>query len=134
LAFGTAGRGGNPVTGYSVAHSLARADAVAMDITAAIDAGHRPGEVDPPRPADVLREAGLRALLRLDLDGTLELFEAFGRLPAARQRDFLSGDADAPGLAAAMWGMFARLPRSGRTELIRATLALDLGRSARLPR
>lgn len=128
LAFGTAGRGGNLVTGYSVAHSLARARAVATDIATALTAGHQPGEIDPPRPVDALREAGLRALLRLDVDGTLELFDAFGRLPAARQRDFLSGDADAPGLAAAMWGMFARLPWSGRAELARATLALNLGR------
>ena len=127
LAFGTAGRGGNLVTGYSVAHSFARAGAVAKDISTALAAGRQPDEIDPPRPADVLREAGLRALLRLDVDGTVELFDAFGRLPAARQRDFLSGDADAPGLAAAMWGMFARLPWSARTELARATLSLDLG-------
>lgn len=131
LAFGTAGRGGNLVTGYSVAHSLARADAVAGDLATALAAGRQPGEIDPPRPVDALREAGLRALLRLDLNGTLALFEAFGQLPAAQQRDFLSGDVEAPDLAAAMWGMFLRLPWSARTELARATLGLGLDLGAR---
>lgn len=122
LAYGTAGRGGNLVTGYSVAHALARADAVAGDLQSALAAGRRPVPLDPPGPADTLREAGLRALLRLDVEGTLALFEAFGRLHPARQRDFLSGDAGVRGQAAAMWGMFARMPWSGRTELARATL------------
>lgn len=122
LAFGTAGRGGNIVTGYSVAHCLGRAGAVAAAIAADLAAGRPPREIDPTRPADVLREAGLRALLRLDINGTIDLFDAFGDLPAARQRDFLSGDADAAGLAGAMWGMFARMPWSGRAELARATL------------
>ena len=65
---------------------------------------------------------GLRALLRLDVDGTLALFDAFGRLPGTAQRDFMSRDSTAPGLAAAMWGMFARMPASGKGKLIAATL------------
>lgn len=118
LAVGTAGRGGNLVTGYSVAHSLARADAVARAI-----AEHPvSGLADPVGPADLFREMGLRALLRLDVAGTLELFDAFGRLPAAAQRDFLSRDSGAVGLAGAMWGMFTRMPLAGKAALIAATL------------
>lgn len=118
LALGTAGRGGNLVTGYSVAHSLKRAD----DLARAIASGTAPRAIDPPGPADVPREAGLRALLRLDVAGTVALFEAFGHLPPRQQRDFMSRDSTAPGLAMAMWGMFLRMPASARRELIRATL------------
>ena len=119
IAVGTAGRGGNPVTGYSVAHSLTRADALAR----ALGEHRTPPAPDPVGPADALRLMGLRALLRLDTPGTLALFEAFGRLPPARQRDFLSRDSTASGLARAMWGMFARMPARGRVQLVRATIA-----------
>ncbi|MGD8201053.1 lycopene cyclase family protein [Ornithinimicrobium sp. W1679] len=117
VAVGVAGRGGNLVTGYSVAHSLARADGLARAV-----ADGMLTEADPPGPADVLREAGLRALLRLDTAGTLDLFEAFGRLPREQQRDFMSRDSRTAGLARAMWGMFGGMPWGARTELVRATL------------
>ncbi|MFP5417027.1 MAG: lycopene cyclase family protein [Actinomycetes bacterium] len=118
LAIGTAGRGGNLVTGYSVAHSLARADALAN----AIAEGRACKAADPLGAADVFREAGLRALLRLDTTGTLALFDAFGRLPPAGQRDFMSRDSKAPGLARAMWGMFIRMPVPAQAKLVAATL------------
>lgn len=117
LAVGTAGRGGNLVTGYSVAHSLRRAEELAR----ALVEGEEVSSADPAGPADVLREMGLRALLRLDVAGTLELFDAFGRLPAAAQRDFMSRDSDAPGLVSAMWGMFTRMPGSAKRALVTAT-------------
>jgi lycopene beta-cyclase len=131
LAVGTAGRGGNLVTGYSVAHSLARADALADTLAD----GRAPASADPVTPADLLREMGLRALLRLDLDGTLELFDAFGRLPVQSQRDFMSRDSAAPGLAAAMWRMFTRMPLSAKSRLVSATLgppAVGAGRRRRI--
>jgi lycopene beta-cyclase len=118
LAIGTAGRGGNLVTGYSVAHSLAHAERLA----ASIADGRTPASADPDTSADLLREMGLRALLRLDIEGTLELFDAFGRLPTAAQRDFMSRDSGPWELATAMWGMFTRMPMSGRRRLIAATL------------
>ncbi|MFK5634086.1 MULTISPECIES: lycopene cyclase family protein [unclassified Ornithinimicrobium] len=118
LAVGTAGRGGHLVTGYSVAHSLARADRLAR----AIAEGSTPEEVDVAVTADLFREAGLRALLRLDTAGTLALFEAFGRLPRDRQRDVLSRDSGAAGLGRAMWQMFAGMPHGARAELVRATV------------
>lgn len=128
LAVGTAGRGGHLVTGYSVAHSLASADGLAR----AIASGHPPSEADPRSAADTLREAGLRALLRLDTGGTLALFEAFGALPAQQQRDFMSRDPAPAGLARAMWGMFSGMPVGAKRELVRATLGSPwAGRSAR---
>lgn len=118
LAVGTGGRGGNVVTGYSVAHALLTADELARRIVA----GDVPRSVDPAAPADLLREAGLRALLRLDVDGTLDLFDAFGRIPAGRQRAFWSRETGAAGMAGAMWAMFTRMPRRSQAELARATL------------
>ena len=118
LAVGTGGRGGNVVTGYSVAHSLLTADPLARRLLT----GPPPDRVDPAGPADLVREAGLRALLRLDVPGTLDLFDAFGRLPAARQRAFWSRESGAAQLAGAMWGMFVRMPARSRAELARATL------------
>lgn len=118
LAVGTAGRGGHRVTGYSVAHSVRRADEVAR----ALAAGETLTEVDPMDTSERIREVGLRALLRLNTRGTLELFEAFGALPRERQRDFLSRDAGISGLVGAMWGMFAHLPAAAKVELARASL------------
>lgn len=118
LAVGTAGRGGHRVTGYSVAHSLRRADELAQ----ALARGDVPDDADPMDAAERVREVGLRALLRLDTPGTLELFEGFGRLPTSRQRDFLSRDSGAAELLGAMWGMFAQMPVAAKAELVRASL------------
>ncbi|KAB7741442.1 lycopene cyclase [Nostocoides sp. F2B08] len=138
LAVGTAGRGGNLVTGYSVAHSLRHADELARAIgTGLRGEGRLPSEIDPTGPGDLLREMGLRALLRLDVDGTLELFEAFGRLPVQAQRDFMSRDSTAPAMASAMWGVFRRMPPRAKRALVAATLGPSRGRlsrsSARIP-
>ena len=130
LAAGTSGRAGNLVTGYSVAHALTRSVSLAAEIAA----GRTPKVVDRLGPADVLREAGLRALLRLDTSGTLALFDAFGRLPPDRQAGFMSRDSDALGLAGAMWGMFCRMPPRARLQLISATLgprSVNLNRGGR---
>lgn len=118
LTVGTAGRGGNVVTGYSVAHALATAPRLA----ARLAGGAPPRHVDPPAPSDLVREAGLRALLRLPVEGTLDLFDAFGRLPVERQRAFWSREAGAGDLTGAMWGMFLRMPMRSRAQLTRATL------------
>lgn len=117
-ALGTAGRGGHLATGYSVAHALATADRVARLIAD----GEEVGAIDPVGPADALREAGLRALLRLTVPGTLALFDAFGALPARQQQAYLARESSAGELAAAMWGMFTHLPARAKGDLVRATL------------
>ncbi|WP_164987576.1 lycopene cyclase family protein [Propioniciclava flava] len=118
LAAGVAGRGGHVVTGYSVAHSFAVADRLSR----ALARGETPDEVDPRRPADVARAAGLRALLGLDVTGTGALFEAFGGLPPRSQAAYLSRDSALAPVLAAMWGMFARMPPRAQWALARATL------------
>jgi lycopene beta-cyclase len=119
LAHGVAGRGGHVVTGYSVAHALRRSRTLADELAA----GRVPRRVDAVEPVDALREAGLRAVLRLDVDGTLALFDGFGRLPAHLQRAYMARDGSLPDVAAAMWAMFRQMPWAGRRELARATLA-----------
>ncbi|WP_425307691.1 lycopene cyclase family protein [Ammonicoccus fulvus] len=118
LAIGTAGRGGNVVTGYSVAHSLATAPRLATRLAT----GDSVTEVDPSGPADSIRDAGLRALLALDVAGTMALFDAFGALPPGQQKSFMSRSSSAFEVARSMWGMFARMPIPGRRALVRATL------------
>lgn len=117
LTVGTAGLGGHRVTGYSVAHALRVGDRLA----AALASGAAPTVVDRFDAAERVREVGLRALLGLSTQGTLELFEAFGRLPVARQRAFLSRDAGAGELLGSMWGMFAQLPARSKAELVRVS-------------
>lgn len=125
IAVGVGGRGGNIVTGYSVAHSLRTAPALA----ATLAAGGEPRPPTAPAGAQALREAGLRALLRLSVDGTLDLFDAFGRLPADSQRAFLSRSAGPGPLLGSMWRMFATMPPRGKADLVRATLGHDDPRS-----
>ncbi|MDO5533356.1 MAG: lycopene cyclase family protein [Propionibacteriaceae bacterium] len=116
IAIGTAGRGGHPVSGYSVAHALATAPRLA----ATIAAGRTP-EPDPTRPGDHVRSLALRALLRLDADTTIELFEAFGRLRPDQQRAFLRRDGSARRVLGAMWGIFRRMPARAQRRLVVAT-------------
>jgi lycopene beta-cyclase len=125
LAVGTAGRGGHRITGYSVAHSLRRADPLAQ----ALAQGDAPADADPMDAAERLREIGLRALLRLSTPGTLELFEGFGRLPASRRRDLLSRRSGAGEVARAMWGMFAAMPVAAQAELVRASAGVPRRRA-----
>ncbi|MEH3034647.1 MAG: lycopene cyclase family protein [Aeromicrobium erythreum] len=118
LVVGVAGRGGHPVTGYSVAHALRRSVALADDLAA----GRAPRSADPRGPRDVLHAAGLRALLRLDVEGTIALFEAYGRLPADQQRAFMAREGSPALVARAMTAMFRGVPGPGRRALVRATL------------
>lgn len=116
IAIGTAGRGGHLVSGYSVAHALATGPRLA----ASLAAGRTPAP-DPTRPGDHVRSLALRALLRLDADTTIELFDAFGRLRPAQQRAFLRRGSGADGVLGAMWGIFRRMPGWARRRLVTAT-------------
>ncbi len=116
VAIGTAGRGGHPVSGYSVAHALASAPRLAS----AIAAGRTPVP-DPTRAGDHVRSLALRALLRLDSDTTIELFDAFGRLRPGQQRAFLSRQSSALSVLGAMWGIFRRMPGKAQRRLVAAT-------------
>ncbi|HET9126926.1 MAG TPA: lycopene cyclase family protein [Propionibacteriaceae bacterium] len=110
--FGAAGDELNPITGYSVFASLARADGAARTL---LGSGRLPVRGDP------WRRAALRALLRLGPRGVVDLFDAFGRLPADAQRVILDAHAPARRLVGALARQWALMPPRGRGDLIVAT-------------
>lgn len=116
LRFGAAGEQVNPITGYSVFASLAAAD----DLASTLAAGRLPA---PPEPTTGwMRRTALEALLQLDGDGTLELFDAFGRLPGHRQRAVLEPNTPAPGVLAALGRQATLLPPRRQAGLVAATV------------
>ncbi|UJC78790.1 lycopene cyclase family protein [Rhodococcus erythropolis] len=119
LRFG--GRGGlmHPGTGYSVATSLAEADAVAE----AIADGGDPEAALWPRSAKgvaALRRVGLNALLTLDPAEVATFFDRFFDLPVEAQRSYLSDRRDAAATAKVMATLFRTSPWHVRKTLMRA--------------
>ncbi|MBJ7480678.1 lycopene cyclase family protein [Rhodococcus sp. (in: high G+C Gram-positive bacteria)] len=119
LRFG--GRGGlmHPGTGYSVATSLAEADAVAE----AIADGRDPEAALWPRSAKgvaALRRVGLNALLTLDPAEVATFFDRFFDLPVEAQRSYLSDRRDAAATAKVMATLFRASPWRVRKTLMRA--------------
>ncbi|HIW29792.1 MAG TPA: hypothetical protein H9987_07240 [Candidatus Luteococcus avicola] len=110
--FGAAGAEVNPITGYSVFASLAAADDAARSLLAT---GSLP---DVPRP---WRRIALEGLLQLDGRGTVNLFDAFGRLPQRAQRAVLDPHSSQPDLLAALGRQWALMTPRGRLALVAAT-------------
>ncbi|GAB2729563.1 lycopene cyclase family protein [Nocardia thraciensis] len=112
--FGAAGGLLHPATGFSVAASLAAADALAC--------GSSIWPVSA-RTVHGLRCAGLRALLALPPADIPHFFDAFFSLPPALQRAYLSARDDLPATALAMSTLFRTLPWPLRRTLLTATLS-----------
>lgn len=110
--FGAAGAELNPLTGYSVFASLARADEAAARL---LESGRLPDH------GSRWSAAALRALLRLSPQGVVELFDAFGRLPATAQRAVLDGHPAATRLLPALARQWLLMPGRARGELILAS-------------
>ncbi|MBC7302417.1 MAG: lycopene cyclase, partial [Nocardia sp.] len=113
--FGAAGGLTHPATGYSVAASLAAADAVVAGAA-----------IWTPRARAVaaLRRAGLRALLDLQPRDVAVFFDAFFGLPAPLQHSYLSGHDDLAGTLAAMRALFAALPPRLRRGLATSVIGV----------
>lgn len=112
--FGAAGAQNNPFSGYTFFASLrAVDDAVAHVARGSV--GWR------DRPLFVRRRA-LHGMLNLSPGHTFELFDAFGRLPAAQQRAVLDADTPVPALVAALTRQFSLMPAGPAAGLARATL------------
>lgn len=118
LRFGAAGAQHNPITGYSVFASLRGVDHVVEAVVAAVRGDGRVKVADRP---PLVRQAALRALLRLGPDDTMALFDAFGRLPASRQYAVLNAQAAGLEVVTALAGQFTRMPPRSALALIRAT-------------
>ena len=122
FAFGARGGLGHPCTGYSVAASLAAADAVADAIVRGVDPAttlHTPRT----RAVDLLRRAGMRTLLAMPSADVAPFFAGFFALPVPAQRAFLSRRDDPRAVAAAMARMSVAVPSRLRRRLV--TSALD---------
>lgn len=121
LLFGARGGLMHPATGYSVAASLRAADILAD----AVAAQHDPRRALWPqtvRQIYRLRTAGLRSLLALDAVETRRFFDAFARLPAARQRAYLSTPDDLPAVLRTMTELFTEVGTRTRLSLMRSVL------------
>ncbi len=120
-AFGARAGLVHPGTGYSVAASLAAADA-AVD---ALASGRDPSRALWPwraRAVRHLREVGLAALLTMDPAAMPAFFDAFFALPAGRPPADRSGRAPVTRPAAAMWSLFRAADPATRRTLVRAGL------------
>lgn len=113
--FGTAGGHGHAATGYSVAAMLTA-------VPAAVHSLVRGYPLPAPRSplSDTLHAVGLRALLRADDTTLRQLFRAFGTLDRRRQQWFLDAASPSYQVARAMWGMWWRMPISGKAGMVAA--------------
>jgi len=112
--FGAAGAQNNPFSGYTFFASLAAVDGWVQRIVS----------TDMPRSDEPLfvRRRALHGVLNLSPDDTFALFDAFGRLPTAQQRDVLDASTPLPKLVAAMTRQFMLMPTKPSMGLARATL------------
>jgi lycopene beta-cyclase len=107
----------HPATGYSVATALTLAPQVARAIT------ETPTKVNgmiwplAARMTHGLRRRGLSALLHLPPDRVPAFFELFFRLPAQKQRIYLSERENFTGTAAAMLALFRSAPPRLRSAI-----------------
>lgn len=126
VPFGGAAGLVHPATGYSLAHSLRAAPAVASAMWAAWDRGPAVvaqaahGALWPKarKRAWAILHFGMEVLLGLDAPQLRDFFEAFCQVP--EHAAFLSGEAEPAALAAVMRGVFARVPAPVRARLIAA--------------
>ncbi|WP_162245405.1 MULTISPECIES: lycopene cyclase family protein [unclassified Rhodococcus (in: high G+C Gram-positive bacteria)] len=115
LTTGTRSPALHTATGYSVAASLRRADA----ITGAVLTG---GRVDTVRSRTVnrLRSIGADALLDLAPGAIATFFDTFFDMSDASQRAYLSSDDDVTGMSRAMLTVFSRIDHADRRVILGA--------------
>ena len=112
----------HPATGYSVASSLRRADALARHVVDGTPVTSR-----ATAAVASLRRLGGQVLLGLPPDELADFFDRFFDLPVAAQRAYLSGDGDLPGTARAMGELFRGAGSGHRRAIVRT-----VGRRARV--
>jgi lycopene beta-cyclase len=139
VAFGVAGGMMHPATGFSVGDALtiapALADALVSEVArgpaAAARAAHAVVWSARSRGVRMLRDLGLRTLLRMPPASVPAFFDAFFDLAPERQRAYLSGREDPVGTAAAMIGVFGAAPWRVRGAMALAQLRTDASGRAR---
>lgn len=134
LAYGLAASMVHPATGYQVARSLGRADAVAKAIVDGLDdADRQAASVRAWRAIwskdDLLKwelfSFGSRFLANLNADQTRQFFTTFFSLPAEDWKGFLSGTTGTAHVASVMTKVFAGVDPMLRWELMRRGASLN---------
>jgi len=129
-AFGAALGVTSPISGYSVAASLARADAVARAIASGPSAGAGDAVLDAVWTRDALsvrslQRFGLAAAASFSRAAASSFFSRFFTLPPADWRSYLDGDVTAPAARATMLALFRDAPMSLRARLMRGAASVD---------
>jgi lycopene beta-cyclase len=145
LSFGAAAAMVHPTSGYSIAHTLRKADAVAAAVLQGLDAGGTEAALAAgsetlwpraQRAAWELYGFGLETLVNMKTLEMSRFFDVFFGLPSEAWSGFLTGTLAPAELGAVMTRLFCTLPASLQWHLIRSGLlkgAAPLARSA-LPR
>jgi lycopene cyclase-like protein len=140
VAFGAAASMVHPATGYSIAHTLRKAEPVAEVIVGAL----AEGDVEQARAAGnaavwsrsqrstwELYAFGLEALVSMDVGETARFFDAFFRMPLASWAGYLAGTLSPSELGAVMTRLFRSLPASVRWRLVKAGVSAGAAPLAR---
>jgi lycopene cyclase-like protein len=140
VPFGAAASMVHPATGYSIAHTLRKAEPVAEAIVSALAeggveyaraAGNAAVWSRSQRATWELYAFGLEALVSMDVDETSRFFDAFFRMPLASWAGYLAGTLSPSELGAAMTGLFRTLPASVRWRLLKAGISAGAAPLAR---
>ena len=140
VPFGAAASMVHPATGYSIAHTLRKAEPVAEAIVSALAeggvenaraAGNAAVWSRSQRATWELYAFGLEALVSMDVDETSRFFDAFFRMPLASWAGYLAGTLSPVELGAAMTGLFRTLPASVRWRLLKAGISAGAAPLAR---
>ncbi len=142
LPFGAAAAMVHPTSGYSIAHALRKADAVAAAVLQGLDSGGAEAALAAgsatlwpraQRAAWELYGFGLETLLNMKTPEMTRFFDVFFALPTEAWSGFLAGTLAPTELGAVMTRLFCTLPASLQWHLIRSGLlkgAAPLARSA----
>ncbi|MGL4304729.1 MAG: lycopene cyclase family protein [Mycobacteriaceae bacterium] len=122
-AFGAKAALMHPGTGYSVATALASADKAAEAVAKGRSVESVLWTVNA-RLVHSLRLCGLRTLLNLDSEQTVDFFEAFFDIPSELQQAYLSERANVSGTLEAMHQVWNRLPKPLKAKVITSSAAI----------
>lgn len=140
VPFGAAASMVHPASGYSIAHVLRKADAVAGaiaerlgrdDVPSAIAAGNAAVWPRPDRASWELYAFGLESLVDMSPDETRSFFDRFFDLPDLDWSGYLSGALAPSELGTVMTRLFRSLPAAVQWHLVRTTVSSGIAPLAR---
>jgi len=140
VPFGAAASMVHPATGYSIAHTLRKAEPVAEaivgaladdDLELALAAGNAAVWSRAQRATWELYAVGLESLVSMSDAETTRFFDAFFEMPLASWAGFLAGTLSPSELGAVMTRLFRSLPASAQWQLLRTSVSAGAAPLAR---